>query len=116
MKKLSAFLMFFFCFTAILFAQDIFTLAMSGTPEEIQAAIDAGTKLDDRDNKGRTPLIWAAEFNHHPEVITTLVNAGADPTITSKAGKTALDYAQDNAKIKGTSAFEALRSATVKAK
>ena len=180
MKKLSAVLLFFFCFAAMLFAQDIFTLAKSGTPEQIQAAINAGAKLDDRDkngttplmyaalnnknpdvittllragakiddknNVGWTPLIWAAEFNKNPDVITTLLragakiderdilgntaliyaawlnenpdvvmtllNAGADPTIKSKEGKTALDYAQSNAKLKGTPALEALRSAT----
>ena len=214
MKKLSAVLLFFFCFAAMLFAQDIFTLALIGTPEQIQAAINAGAKLDDRnkdgmtplmnaaagsknpdvittllragaklddrDKNGTTPLMWAAianqnpdmittllragaklddrnigdwtplmcaaifnknpdiittllkagakidersnigmtplmnaaEQNENPDVVMTLLNAGADPTIKSKEGKTALDYAQSNAKLKGTPAFEALRSAT----
>lgn len=180
MKKLSAVLLFFFCFTAVLFAEDIFTLAVIGTPEQIQAAINAGAKLDDRDKdgmtplmraaagnqnpdvittllragaklddrdkNGTTPLMWAAIanqnpdmittllragaklddrnivdwtplmcaaiFNENPDIITTLLKAGADPTIKSKEGKTALDYAQSNAKLKGTPAFEALRSAT----
>ena len=77
MKKLSAVLLFFFCFTAMLFAQDIFTLAESGTPEQIQAAINAGAKIDDRDNDGETPLMYAAWFNENPEVIKLLLDAGA---------------------------------------
>ena len=128
-------------------AKDIFTLAEGGTPERIQAAINAGAKLDDRegilgmtplmhaakfnknpdvittllkagakiderDNRGETPLMYAAKQNENPDVVMTLLNAGADPTIKSKEGKTALDYAQSNAKLKGTPAFEALRSAT----
>jgi len=146
MKKLSAVLMFFFCFTAMLFAQNLFDLAPRGTPEQVQAAINAGAKIDDRDPVGATPLMRAAAWNKNPDVITTLLNAGAkidhkdifgetplmlaafynenpavimtllnagaDPTIKSGDGKTALDYAQGNAKLKGTPAFEALRSAT----
>jgi hypothetical protein len=60
-------------------------------------------------------LMWAAMpfFNDNPAVIiTTLLNAGADPTIKSYEGKTAFDYAQSNDKLKGTPAFEALRSVT----
>ena len=147
MKKLSAVLMFFFCFTAMLFAQNLFDLAPRGTPEQVQAAINAGAKIDDRDPVGATPLMRAAAWNKNPDVITTLLNAGAkidhkdifgetplmlaafynenpavimtllnagaDPTIKSGDGKTALDYAQGNAKLKGTPALKALQDATL---
>jgi len=84
-------------------------------PEVITTLLRAGAKIDDRDDNGFTPLMWAAMpfFNDNPAVIiTTLLNAGADPTIKSGDGKTAFDYAQSNDKLKGTPAFEALRSAT----
>jgi hypothetical protein len=93
MKKLSAVLLFFFCFTAMLFAQDIFTLAESGTPEQIQAAINAGAKIDDRDNDGETPLMYAAWFNENPEVIKLLLDAGARIDDKDVIGRTPLMHA-----------------------
>jgi len=90
MKKLSAVLLFFFCFAAMLFAQDIFTLAKSGTPEQIQAAINAGAKVNDRDKDGWTPLMFAAQSNENPDVITTLLNAGAKVDDRDKYGRTPL--------------------------
>ena len=93
MKKLSAVLLFFFCFTAMLFAQDIFTLAESGTPEQIQAAINAGAKIDDRDNDGETPLMYAAWFNENPEVIKLLLDAGARINDRDGLGETPLMHA-----------------------
>jgi len=97
MKKLSAVLLFFFCFAAMLFAQDIFTLALIGTPEQIQAAINAGAKLDDREGiLGMTPLMHAAKYNKNPDVITTLLKAGAKIDERDKYGETPLMYAAEH--------------------
>ena len=81
-------------------------------PDVISTLLKAGAELDQRDEFDKTALMYAAEENENPNVVVTLLDAGADPTIKSYEGKTALDYAQGNAKLKGTSAFEALRSAT----
>ena len=37
--------------------------------------------------------MWAAEYNQNPEVITTLLKAGADLKAQDKDGGTALMYA-----------------------
>ncbi len=61
---------------------------------------------------GGTPLMYAAEYNPNPDVITTLLKAGADAKAKDKAGKTAFDYAQANAKLKGSNAYRKLNEAT----
>jgi len=90
----------------------IYAAWFNKNPDMITTLLKTGAKIDERDNRGETPLMYAAKQNENPDVVMTLLNAGADPTIKSKEGKTALDYAQSNAKLKGTPAFEALRSAT----
>lgn len=44
----------------------------------MQAAIDQGENPNARDKEGMTPLIYAAGYNPNPEVITTLLKAGAE--------------------------------------
>ena len=58
-----------------------------------------------------TPLMYAAKYNENPDVITTLLNAGADAKAKSIEGKTAFDYAQNNHKIKGTKVYWDLNNA-----
>ena len=58
--------------------KDFFELVRHGTPQDVQAAIDNGADVNARDTRGWTPLINAALFNQNPEVITTLLKAGAD--------------------------------------
>jgi ankyrin repeat protein len=96
---------------ASLFGQDLFSIAEKGTPEQIQAAIKAGADVHARDKDGKTALMWAAGYNENPDVITTLLKAGANGKLKSSEGKTAFDYAKDNPKIKGTTAYWALNDA-----
>jgi hypothetical protein len=44
--------------------------------------------------------MWAAVYNHNPEVITTLIQAGADTGAKCNEGKTALDYVRDRGEYK----------------
>jgi uncharacterized protein len=53
-----------------------FLVAASGTPQEVQAAIDKHVDVNAYIGT-MTPLIIAARLNKDPEVITLLVNAGA---------------------------------------
>ncbi|KAG1661213.1 Transient receptor potential cation channel subfamily A member 1 [Nymphon striatum] len=48
-----------------------------------------GAKLEAKDRDGYTPLLWAT-CNGHPEVVSTLINQGADVTATDKCEKTAI--------------------------
>jgi ankyrin repeat protein len=52
--------------------------------------LDAGAHIDDRDARGRTALMIAAEGGH-AEIATLLLARGADPSLKDKAGKLAAD-------------------------
>jgi uncharacterized protein len=52
--------------------------------------LDAGAHVDDRDDRGRTALMIAAEGGH-AEVASLLLARGADPSLKDKAGKRAAD-------------------------
>ena len=56
----------------------------------VAALLDAGAHIDDRDNRGRTALMIAAEGGHS-EIAYLLLARGADPSLKDKAGKRAAD-------------------------
>lgn len=58
-------------------------------PEEIQSIINQ------QDNQGNTPLIYAVINNPNPEEIKFLLEHGANPLIKNNKGHSALDYARD---------------------
>jgi len=68
--------------------------------------VNAGSSLD-----GTTALIDAAENNPNPDVITTLLKAGADGKARDNGGSTAFDYAKNNKKLQGTNAYQLLQKA-----
>ena len=51
-------------------------------------------------------------LNPKPEVISTLLKAGADGKAKDSKGKTAFDYAQDNWSLKDTDAYRQLQKAS----
>jgi ankyrin repeat protein len=62
-------------------------------PQALQVVtflVDAGAHIDDRDARGRTALMIAAEGNH-TEIAQLLLKHGADPSNRDKAGKRASD-------------------------
>ena len=90
---------------------------VNSNPEVITAIIKTETSLDKagvdvnaQDENGKTPLMEAALKNPNPEVITTLLQLGADPKVTDNAGKMALDYARENNKINDAEVFRKLQS------
>ena len=64
--------------------------------EEMQAIkvveylLDAGAHIDDRDDRGRTALMIAAEGGHG-QIANVLLARGADPALKDKTGKRAAD-------------------------
>jgi ankyrin repeat protein len=52
--------------------------------------LDADARIDDRDDRGRTALMIAAEGGH-AEIANLLLARGADPSLRDKAGKRAAD-------------------------
>ncbi len=51
------------------------------------ALIKAGAEVNAKDKDNHSVLIWAAMNNANPQVITTLVKAGADLKIETEAGR-----------------------------
>ena len=66
-----------------------------GVPEAqamtvVSCLLDAGARIDDRDNRGRTALMIAAEGGH-ADIAGLLLARGADPSLKDKAGRRAAD-------------------------
>jgi integrase len=80
--------------TASTYAQmtHFFDLAETGTPHDIQAAIDKGTNANARHKDGQTPLMWAAYDNPNPDVMTVLLKAGADIKARLRSAMTGMDF------------------------
>lgn len=64
--------------------------------ETIELLIGRGARLDDADDRGRTALMTAAQLNH-ATALDALLSAGADLTLKDKSGKSAADFAADDA-------------------
>ena len=82
------------------YANDLTLLMWASGPDEAVAEaqalevvsflVEAGARIDDRDARGRTALMIAAEGNHG-EIAQLLLAHGADPSLRDKAGKRAAD-------------------------
>src|SRR5208337_3690327 len=98
---------------AFTYQTDFFKLVETGTPQSVRAAISNGADVNARrTGDSATPLMLAAMFSHNPEVITTLLMAGAKAKVHDWLGKTAFDYGKENAYLKGTDALTQLEEAS----
>jgi ankyrin repeat protein len=64
--------------------------------ETINLLLDHGARINDRDDRGRTALMIAAELDHMV-VVDLLIRRGADVAARDKAGNTASDLAASEA-------------------
>lgn len=60
--------------------------------EEIKRLIENGCEIDAVDESGRTALMLAASLPENHDVVVALVEAGANPLLQDKEGRTVLDY------------------------
>lgn len=60
----------------------------------VRLLVQAGARIDEPDDRGDTPLALAA-VNNFPELVTLLLELGANPSLRLKSGKTAADYARE---------------------
>jgi ankyrin repeat protein len=82
------------------------------SPEILQILVENGADANVCDDGLWTPLMFAVFFSDK-EVIQILVENGADVTVKDMRGKRALDYAEENEKLKGTNAYKLLREKTL---
>ncbi|GHS89640.1 hypothetical protein AGMMS49957_13270 [Synergistales bacterium] len=94
--------------------REFIELCAKGKPNEVEAAIKNGAKINARLGEyGMTALIYAARGNPNPDVIALLLKNGADAQAREKwDGKRAIDYAGENGKLKNTAAFKQLQEAS----
>ena len=71
---------------------DLVTLAAMGDTDGLIEALDAGSSVDETDQRGRTPLFVAAR-NNHREAVQALLARGADPNVPAADGQTPLSSA-----------------------
>ena len=82
------------------YANDLTLLMWASGPDEkvpdaqaievVSYLLDGGAHIDDRDDRGRTALMIAAEGGHS-EIADLLLKRGADPSLKDKTGKRAAD-------------------------
>ncbi len=58
----------------------LLALAESATPDSVRAAAAAGAPVDERDARGRTPLMVFAgmDLPHAPSIVALLLHLGAN--------------------------------------
>lgn len=87
----ATFLVLLCCAVPVMAAQSDPTLWIYGSPEAIRAAIRPGD-INIRDNKGKTPLMYAAEHNS-PAAVLALLEMSADPNSRTVTNVTPLMFA-----------------------
>ena len=93
------------------FRTALHSAVLHATPDVVRALLDAGAMVDalivapDEPSDGMTPLMLAAALSEHPEVVDLLLDAGADATLTSTRGATAILLAEANERLTNTPTF-----------
>ncbi len=78
--------------------------------EHAAAMIDAGCDVNDRWEVANGSALLMACRGSSPEMITMLLDHGADASLVSAEGKGVLDYAALNPQLEGHAVVERLRS------
>jgi ankyrin repeat protein len=80
-------------------------------PEIVQALLAGETDVNIINSQEKTALIAAAENVAYPDIITLLLNAGADASLEDNTGRTALDWFDLNQRINRSLVRKALKDA-----
>src|SRR5574344_1034829 len=78
---------------------------------KVQLFLDMGVSVN-RVWKGKTPLMYAAQYSDSTGVIGLLIQAGAKPGAQNVEGKTAFDFAKDNSRLAHDDIYWSLNSVT----
>ena len=82
--------------------------AHKNTAPVLKALLEAGAETDFADKIGWTALIYASYFGNEPEMISLLLDAGAEPKTRGHEGERAIDYARRNKHYQGTDVLKKL--------
>ncbi len=80
----------------------------TATVVQVRTCLSAGRDPNEQDPKGLTALHRAARDTADPVVIEALLEAGANPRASSRAGRLPRYYARKNKKIQGSDAYQRL--------
>jgi ankyrin repeat protein len=80
-------------------------------PEIVRAVLAGNPNVNAVDNDDQTALIAAAANVDNPEILTILLNAGADAKLEDNTGRTALDWFDMNQRINRSTVRKALKDA-----
>ena len=89
----------------------LFLASMSNSnPAVIKVLIKAGADIDQRcQGISSTPLIDAVVHNPNPQIAMTLLEYGANTKLKDENGYSALNYVENNSKLKNSELHEALK-------
>nr|WP_299868280.1 ankyrin repeat domain-containing protein [uncultured Hoeflea sp.] len=74
----------------------------SGDASEVSRLIAAGADVNAQNANGTTPLMYAKTYafrTGETEIMTTLIEHGADPLVRDNDGKTAADYTTERSRL-----------------
>ena len=86
----------------------------TATVEQVRACLSAGRDPNEVDRQGLTTLHRAARDTTDPVVIEALLEVGANPRASSRAGRLPRYYARKNKKIQGSDAYQRLMIVSMK--
>jgi ankyrin repeat protein len=86
----------------------IFAAIDNSNVNVLEYLVSKGANVNATGSDGKTPLMAAAEFCSNPEVISALLNYGANAKIKDINNKMAVQYALDNKHLRNTQAVRRL--------
>jgi ankyrin repeat protein len=91
----------------------MFAAANNTAPGLVVSLLRAGARVNDTDDGGLTPLMYAAGYGPCAQTIAVLLRAGASARTRDYRGETALDLLRRNPLLKDSPAFDVLRKAAL---
>jgi ankyrin repeat protein len=93
------------CATTPMDDEEFLELVKTGSFKEVNKAIQNGADVNAKDESGKTPMMYVAEYGESPEVLQLLIDAGADVQVQNKEGHDAFNYIERNEALFNSDAY-----------